>query len=105
VFVPAAVGRHHPMRARALAAPELLRGTTRADWARGDLPVQPYPVRAGPTHDYVVLYSFRNLAGLELGLSPAPKAKVGNAAFVVTMKRIAGRWLVASIAMRALYPP
>jgi hypothetical protein len=104
-FVPAAVGRHHPIRARAFAAPDLLRGTTREDWVRGDIPAPPYPVRPGPTHEYIVLYSFRNLADLELGLHPAKGAKVGNAAFFVTMKRVHGRWLVSSIALHAVYPP
>ena len=104
-FVPAAVGRHDPIRARAFAAPDLLRGTTREDWVKGDIPAPPYPVRPGPTHEYVVLYSFRNLAGLELGLHPAKGAKVGNAAFFVTMKRVGGRWLVSSIALHAVYPP
>jgi hypothetical protein len=104
-FVPPAVGRHHPIRARRYAASDLLRGTTRRDWVRGDIPVPPYPVRLGQTHAYVVLYSFRDLAGLELGLHPRKGSKVGNAAFFVTMKRQHGRWLVASIALRAIYPP
>jgi len=104
-FVPPAVGRHEPIRARPYAASDLLRGTTRRDWVRGDIPVPPYPVRQGQTHAYVVLYSFRNVAGLELGLHPRKGAKVGNAAFFVTMKRQHRRWLVASIALRAVYPP
>ena len=104
-FVPPAVGRKHPIRARPYAASDLLRGTTRRDWVRGDIPVPPYPVRQGQTHAYVVLYSFKDVAGLELGLHPRKGAKVGNAAFFVTMKRQHGRWLVASIALRAVYPP
>jgi len=104
-FVPPALGRHDPIRARPYAASDLLRDTTRRDWVTGDIPVPPYPVRRGQTHAYVVLYSFRNIAGLELGLHPKKGAKVGNAAFFVTMKRQHGRWLVASIALRAIYPP
>ena len=104
-FVPPAVGRRDPIRARPYAASDLLRGTTRRDWVRGDIPVPPYPVRQGQTHAYIVLYSFPRVAGLELGLHPRKAAKVGNAAFFVTMKRQHGRWLVASIALRAVYPP
>jgi hypothetical protein len=104
-FVPPAVGRREPIRARPYAASDLLRGTTRRDWVRGDIPVPPYPVRQGQTHAYIVLYSFPNVAGLELGLHPRKVAKVGNAAFFVTMKRQHGRWLVAAIALRAVYPP
>ena len=47
-FVPPAVGRRHPIRARPYAASDLLRGTTRRDWVKGDIPVPPYPVRPGP---------------------------------------------------------
>jgi hypothetical protein len=104
-FVGPALGRRDPIRARPYAAAELLRGTTRQDWVKGDIPVPPYPAREGQTHAYVVLYSFRDVAGLELGLHPRKGAKVGNAAFFVTMKRERGRWLVASIALRAIYPP
>jgi len=104
-FVPPALGRREPIRARPYAASDLLRGTTRRDWVKGDIPVPPYPVRQGQTHAYVVLYSFENVAGLELGLHPRKGAKVGNAAFFVTMKRQHGRWLVAAIALRAVYPP
>jgi hypothetical protein len=104
-FVGPAVGRRDPLRARRYAAPDLLRGTTREDWVRGDIAVPPYPVRPGPTHEYVVLYSFRDVASLELGLHPRKHAKVGNAAFFVTMRRVHRRWRVASIALHAEYPP
>ncbi len=103
-FVPAAVGRHNPAAAWGLAAPELRADTTRAEWARGDLPVPPYPVHAGPTHEWVLLYSIHDLVLLELGLRPSPQSKIGNAAFVVTMRRVRGRWLVASIYLRSVYP-
>jgi hypothetical protein len=103
-FVPAAVGRHDPGAAWSLASPVLRAGSTRADWERGDLPVTPYPVHAGATHDWVLLYSLPDTVSVELGLEPAPRANVGNAAFVVTLRRIGGRWRVASIYERAVYP-
>jgi hypothetical protein len=103
-FIPAAVGRHDPGAAWALAAPALRAGTTQEDWARGDLPVPPYPVRPGATHDWVLIYSLPDTVSVELGLEPAPHAKVGNAAFIVTLRRIGGRWRVASIYERAVYP-
>src|SRR5206468_11868359 len=43
-FIPAAIGRHHPARAWALAAPKMRIGSTQADWRQGNLPVFPYPV-------------------------------------------------------------
>jgi hypothetical protein len=103
-FVPAAVGRHHPLQALPLAANELRRGTTPADWARGDIPVTPYPVRKGPTHSWYLLDSFGNFVDLELGLEPTPGAKVGNAVFNVRMRREHGQWRVAQFVLRAVYP-
>jgi hypothetical protein len=103
-FVPAAVGRHDPAAAWADAAPELRAGTTREEWARGNLPVQPYPVHSGPTHDWVLLYSIHDRVSLELGLRPTQRATVGNAAFVVGLRRVLGRWRVASIYVRSIYP-
>jgi len=103
-FVPAAVGRHDPGAAWSLAAPALRAGTTREDWVRGDVPVTPYPLRAGATHDWVLLYSLPDTVSVELGLEPDPHANVGNAAFVVTLRRIGGRWRVSSIYERAVYP-
>jgi hypothetical protein len=104
-FIPAAVGRHDPSVAWNLATPSLRRGSSRADWIRGNLPVQPYPVRPGPDHDWFLLYSLPNVVSVELGLRPAHGSGVGNAAFVVTLKRIRGRWLVDGIYLRAIYPP
>ena len=54
-FVPAAVERRQPLRALPLVTPAFRAGVTRADWARGNLPVMPYRAqgsRFGWTFDY-----------------------------------------------------
>ena len=43
VFVPAAIARRHPERAFSVVTPHLRQNTKRAEWARGNLPVTPYP--------------------------------------------------------------
>ena len=44
-FVTSAILRHHPIGAWAVSTKGLRAGTTRRQWARGDVPVFPYPAR------------------------------------------------------------
>ena len=104
LFVGGVVARRDPLAGWALSTPHLRAGSTRAEWARGDVPVYAYPARGPQFHDWVIDYSFRNSVGLELGVQPRRGAKVGNAAFDVDLKRVGGRWLVDSIYPRAIYP-
>ena len=103
-FVSGVVTRRDPLVGWALSTPHLRGNSTRAEWARGDVPVYEYPARGEQFHDWVLDYSFRNRVGLELGVRPRPGAKVGNAAFDVDLKRVGRRWLVDSIYPRAIYP-
>ena len=43
--------------------PGLRAGTTRRDWASGNLPVQPFPVRAGLRDALIAADTTRNIAG------------------------------------------
>jgi hypothetical protein len=103
-FVGGVVTRRDPLAGWALATRRLRDDSTRAEWARGDVPVYAYPARGGQFHAWILDYSFRNSVGLELGVQPRRGAKIGNAAFEVDLKRIGGRWLVDSIYPRAIYP-
>ncbi|HYZ79327.1 MAG TPA: hypothetical protein VE596_18340 [Gaiellaceae bacterium] len=103
-FVGGVVTRRDPLAGWAVATPRLRDDSTRAEWARGDVPVYAYPARGTQFHAWVLEYSFRNSVGLELGVQPRSGAKIGNAAFEVDLKRIDGRWLVDSIYVRTIYP-
>src|SRR5919206_3213417 len=65
VFVNHAVTREHTVAAYDVVAPEMRPGITRKQWARGDIPVYPFPAR-GRTHPWNILYVSRDEAGLEL---------------------------------------
>ena len=104
-FVPGAIGRRKPLRAWAVSTRRLRAGSTRQDWARGDVPVVPYPAGGVRFHDWIVQYSFPNLVGIELGVRPRRGSKVGAAAFELELERVHGSWLVNAIYLRTIYPP
>jgi hypothetical protein len=103
-FVPAAIGRRHPVRAWAVSTRRFHGGGTRREWAHGDVPVYPYPARGPRFHDWILQYSLPKVVGIELGLRPRRGAKVGAAAFEVELEHVHGRWLVNSIYLRTIYP-
>ena len=51
-------------------------GMTRKSWARGDIPVYPFPA-AGKTHPWNILYVTREEVGLELQLQPRARQQAG----------------------------
>jgi len=96
-FIPDAVFRENPLAARPLAAPELLAGTTKEQWAKGAIPVYPFSGRRtsftgwiptwidGPRVAFTVLLHAKNR-----------HAKVPQVLYDVVMHEIDGRWLVQS---------
>jgi hypothetical protein len=102
-FVPAAVKRENPALAYELVTPALRAGTTRAEWATGTIPVQPFPARGKRFHHWTVSYSYPNHVGLELLLEPTRKNEIGAIAFAVDVKRLRGRWLVDSFIPAAVF--
>lgn len=105
VFVPAAVARRHPERAWPLATPAMRLGSTRVGWARGDLPVPPFPVVGTAFHGWTVDAARRDRADLVLLLHAARGAPVGAMSYDVGMRRIGGRWLVDSFVPAASFAP
>ena len=104
-FVPAATTRVHAESAYSLATPSLRAGTSRSDWARGDVPVSPFPgvIADRSFHAWAVNYSFRNSADLDLLVHAKGGSKVTGVSYDVGLKRIGGRWLVDSILERQQY--
>jgi hypothetical protein len=96
-FVNTAVARRHVEDSYALAAPDLRAGLTRSQWARGEIPVIPYPATEARVR---VDYSFRNEVGLTLLLVPTPASKMKPMSFNMDMTARGNgrerRWLVSS---------
>jgi hypothetical protein len=84
-FISAAVLREDPQAAWRLSSPELKAGVTRAQWDRGEMPVQPYPARIDKL-SWRVLKAYRDHVELDVLLFPQPKANVGPMSFAVEMK-------------------
>ena len=103
-FVATAVARRNLVRAWALAAPELRQGMTLAEWKTGTIPVQPYPV-AQAVARYTAQSSTADAAVLRVSFLPPPASSTPAGDFVLTLHRIAGRWLVAGWAPRSIVGP
>jgi hypothetical protein len=105
-FVPAAVRREDPAAAYDLVTPSMRRGTTRAQWARGRIPVYPYPARGTQFSGWGSLESYQNAVSLDLYLQPqAGHADTGPIVAGVALKRINGRWLVDSFYPKQVFGP
>jgi len=104
LFVNQAVTRANPAAAFDVVAPEMRPGIGRKEWARGDIPVYPFPAR-GRTHPWNILYVTREEVGLELELIPRPHSKVGPIIFHIYLRPAHGRWLVDSFMPVATLAP
>jgi hypothetical protein len=105
VFVNHAVTRANPGGAYDVVAPEMRPGIGPKEWARGDIPVYPFPAR-GQHHPWNVLYVTREEVGLELELIPRRHSKVGPIIFHIYLRPVrGGRWLVDSFMPVATLAP
>jgi hypothetical protein len=95
-FVASAVKRHDAGASYDLVTPQLRAGTSRAAWAKGSLPVYPYPARGTSFHDWTIDYVLRNDVAFELMFQPGRGSKLDPIAFSGEVKKIRGRWLVDS---------
>lgn len=99
-FVSTAVARRDPGAAYDLVTPSLRSGTTRTDWRAGIVPAPTYDPSG--VQGWRLIYSYRNVASVELTVQPG-KTEHAVGAFVVDLKRIGSRWLVDGIYERATY--
>jgi hypothetical protein len=94
-FLDTAVARRNLARAWDLAAPELKRDTTRAEWLAGTMRVVPYPVDKA----HVLLHvasSFTDVARLNVTFVPKPGTKADPQTFTIDLRNVDGRWLVSA---------
>lgn len=107
VFVNHAVKRHHPEAAYGVITPTLKGGMTRAQWAKGDIGVYPYPAAGHRFHQWTIQYKTKDELSVELILAPTARyrAKLGQILFNVYLHPSHGRWLVDSFMPGATFAP
>jgi hypothetical protein len=102
-FVNTAVKRRNIAASYDLVTANLRGGTSRAAWAKGNIPVYPYPARGVSFGDYYVDFASRKDVGLELTLQPRAGAKADPTNFSVELLKVRGRWLVDSFYPVAIF--
>jgi hypothetical protein len=104
-FVRTAVARREVGASYELVTAALRAGKTRAEWARGTIPVFPYAARGKHFDGWRLKYSYRGDVGFDLTLQPRVGSKLGAVTFAVEMKRVHGRWLIDSFTPTAVFAP
>ena len=95
-FVAAAVQRHDLAAAYDLVTPSMRTGISRRAWAHGTTNVMAYPARGTRFHGWTVDLAQPGYVMLDLLLQPRPHAHKGPMIFTFELRRVHGRWLVAS---------
>jgi hypothetical protein len=107
VFVNHAVKRKGVGTAYDVVTPAMHDGMTRKQWAKGDIPVYPYPAAGRQFHKWTIFSRSSQEVGIELILDPAARHRrnLGQIAFSVYLKPGHGRWLVDSFIPAATFAP
>jgi hypothetical protein len=99
-FVMTAVARKHLASSYDFVCPEMKQGFTREKWAKGEIPVVPYPVFFGK---WRVSYSFAREVDVQVALFAKPKSKVKPVVFDLALQPCGAKsakggrhWLVSS---------
>ena len=96
-FVVTAVARKHVENSWQLVCPEMRQGYSHASWAKGDIPVVPFPAYYAKWH---LSYSYTDEVDLQVALYARPQAKLNPVVFDLTLhpcgKAAGKRWLVSS---------
>src|ERR671930_1464889 len=95
-FVASAVQRHDLAAAYDLVTPAMRTGISRRAWAHGTTNVMAYPARGTRFHGWTVDLAQPGYAMVDLLLRPRRHAHQGPMIFTVELRRLHGRWLVAS---------
>jgi hypothetical protein len=104
-FVNHAVKRHDVGASYNSVTPSFRGGMSRKEWAKGDIPVFPYPAAGKKFHGWTIQYLHGRELGIQMILMPRKGSGVGAAAFPMTLRLVHGRWLVDSIVPGAFFAP
>ena len=107
VFVNHGVKRKDIAQSYDVVTPELRGGMTRAQWAKGSIPVYPYPAAGKQFHKWTIQYRTKDEVAIELILAPSAryKKKLGQFLFHVYLQPRNGKWLVDSFMPGATFAP
>jgi hypothetical protein len=94
-FVNTAVKREHEDASWNVVTPSFRYGVTRSAWAKGNLPVYPYPARGTTFHSWTVDSASPTVVDFEL-MVPSRLSKTDSIQFQGEVKKIGGRWLINS---------
>lgn len=96
-FVTAAVARKGVRDSWEMVCPEMKQGYTRSSWAKGDIPVVPFPANVAKWH---LAYSFTSEVDLQVALFAKPEKNLNPVVFDLTFHPCGAgeqqRWLVSS---------
>jgi hypothetical protein len=93
-FVGSAVARQHVGRSWDVVAPSLKAGYTRSEWAKGELPVVPYPGVDTERVRYSLDHASTKQILVEVGLIGKPGVRSEPETFQLGLVPVNGRWLV-----------
>jgi len=94
-FVNSAVKREHEGASWNVVTPSFRYGVTRSAWAKGNLPVYPYPARGTTFHSWTIDSASPTVVDFEL-MIPSRLSKTDSIQFQGEVKKIDGRWLINS---------
>jgi hypothetical protein len=95
-FVDTAVTRKDLPGAYDLITSDLKEGMSRAQWAKGNVPVYPYPAAAQNVEISFVDFSYAHDVEVDTLLLPKKGAGTGPLAFTAELKKVGQEWRVAS---------
>jgi hypothetical protein len=95
-FVTSAVQRRDLAAAYDLVTPAMRTGISRRAWAHGTTNVMAYPARGTRFHGWTLDLAQPGYVMVDLILQPRRHARVGPMIFTLELRRVHGRWLVAS---------
>jgi hypothetical protein len=84
-FLRTAVAHRQLRTAYDLVGPDLRGGMTRAEWATGENPVVPFPVKS--IDSWTLAYAYRNDVAIDLGLVALPGSDTVAKAFRIELQR------------------
>jgi hypothetical protein len=93
-FILTAVARDNLAKSYTITHPDLRQGLSKAEWVRGNIPVQFYPAEAIDTATFKIDESYADEAVLQVALVPKDGAEVKPQIFYIGLKKVKGKWLV-----------